>query len=100
MFFVNVTIACITLHENVMMKAHHSHSYPLLSALLFFFFCYTVLFRLIALYLVAPKSGLKAGTPDHLRRAFRISAVCPVCYGFIQDKLGLRKTCCGISPCY
>ena len=78
-----------------MMKTHHSHSYPLLSALLFFF-CHVVIFRLVALYLASPEVGLKAGDTGVIYAVLSVSALCAqICYGFIQDKLGLRKTCSG-----
>jgi oligosaccharide:H+ symporter len=74
-----------------MMKAHHSHSYPLLSALLFFFFV-TWSSSGSALYLASPGSGLKAGDTGFIYAVLSVSALfAQVCYGFIQDKLGLRK---------
>ena len=60
-----------------MMKAHHSHSYPLLSALLFFFFVtWSSSGSLLSIWL-HQEVGLKAGdTGYHLRRAVGFRAVC------------------------
>ena len=75
-----------------MMKAHHSHSYPLLSALLFFFFVtWSSSGSLLSIWL-HQEVGLKAGDTGIIYAVLSVSALfAQVCYGFIQDKLGLRK---------
>ena len=74
------------------MKAHHSHSYPLLSALLFFFFVtWSSSGSLLSIWL-HQEVGLKAGDTGIIYAVLSVSALfAQVCYGFIQDKLGLRK---------
>ncbi len=82
-----------------MMKAPHSHSYPLLSALLFFFFVTSVVIRLLALYLASPEVGLKAGDTGIIYAVLSVSALfAQVCYGFIQTSWGCANICSGISP--
>ena len=75
-----------------MMKAPHSHSYPLLSALLFFFFVtWSSSGSLLSIWL-HQEVGLKAGDTGIIYAVLSVSALfAQVCYGFIQDKLGLRK---------
>ena len=75
-----------------MMKTHHSHSYPLLSALLFFFFVtWSSSGSLLSIWL-HQEVGLKAGDTGVIYAVLSVSALCAqICYGFIQDKLGLRK---------
>ncbi len=75
-----------------MMKAHHSHSYPLLSALLFFFFVtWSSSGSLLSIWL-HQEVGLKAGDTGIIFAVLSVSALfAQICYGFIQDKLGLRK---------
>ena len=75
-----------------MMKAPHSHSYPLLSALLFFFFvAWSSSGSLLSIWL-HQEVGLKAGDTGIIYAVLSVSALfAQVCYGFIQDKLGLRK---------
>ena len=75
-----------------MMKAPHSHSYPLLSALLFFFFVtWSSSGSLLSIWL-HQEVGLKAGDTGIINAVLSVSALfAQVCYGFIQDKLGLRK---------
>ena len=75
-----------------MMKAHHSHSYPLLSALLFFFFVtWSSSGSLLSIWL-HQEVGLKPGDTGIIFSVLSVSALfAQVCYGFIQDKLGLRK---------
>ena len=75
-----------------MMKKHHSHSYPLLSALLFFFFvCWSSSGSLLSIWL-HQEVGLKPGDTGIIYAVLSVSALfAQVCYGFIQDKLGLRK---------
>ncbi len=75
-----------------MMKAPHSHSYPLLSALLFFFFVtWSSSGSLLSIWL-HQEVGLKAGDTGIIYAVLSVSALfAQVCYGFIRDKLGLRK---------
>ena len=75
-----------------MMKTHHSHNYPLLSALLFFFFVtWSSSGSLLSIWL-HQEVGLKAGDTGVIYAVLSVSALCAqICYGFIQDKLGLRK---------
>ena len=75
-----------------MMKMHHSHSYPLLSALLFFFFVtWSSSGSLLSIWL-HQEVGLKAGDTGIIYAVLSVSALfAQICYGFIQDKLGLRK---------
>lgn len=75
-----------------MMKAPHSHSYPLLSALLFFFFVtWSSSGSLLSIWL-HQEVRLKAGDTGIIYAVLSVSALfAQVCYGFIQDKLGLRK---------
>ena len=75
-----------------MMKTHHSHSYPLLSALLFFFFVtWSSSGSLLSIWL-HQEVGLKAGDTGIIYAVLSVSALfAQICYGFIQDKLGLRK---------
>ncbi len=75
-----------------MMKAPHSHSYQLLSALLFFFFVtWSSSGSLLSIWL-HQEVGLKAGDTGIIYAVLSVSALfAQVCYGFIQDKLGLRK---------
>ncbi|VFS83222.1 Lactose-proton symport [Raoultella terrigena] len=75
-----------------MMKAHHSHSYPILSALLFFFFVtWSSSGSLLSIWL-HQEVGLKAGDTGIIYAVLSVSALfAQICYGFIQDKLGLRK---------
>ena len=74
------------------MKVHPSQSYPLLSALLFFFFVtWSSSGSLLSIWL-HQEIGLKAGDTGIIFAVLSISALCAqICYGFIQDKLGLRK---------
>ena len=75
-----------------MMKAHPSQSYPLLSALLFFFFVtWSSSGSLLSIWL-HQEVGLKPGDTGIIFSVLSVSALfAQVCYGFIQDKLGLRK---------
>ncbi|ARU93358.1 MFS transporter [Tatumella citrea] len=75
-----------------MMKVHHSRSYPLLSALLFFFFVsWSASGSLLSIWL-HQEIRLKAGDTGIIYSVLSISALfAQICYGFIQDKLGLRK---------
>jgi OHS family lactose permease-like MFS transporter len=99
MFFVNVTIACITPTRECHDESPSLSQLSVTQRLTVFLFCHLVLFRLIALYLVAP--GSRAGDTGIIYAVLSVSALfAQVCYGFIQDKLGLRKNCSGISPCY
>lgn len=74
------------------MKVHHSRSYPLLSALLFFFFVsWSASGSLLSIWL-HQEIRLKAGDTGIIYSVLSISALfAQICYGFIQDKLGLRK---------
>lgn len=74
------------------MKKHHSRSYPLLSALLFFFFVsWSSSSSLLSIWL-HQEVGLKATDTGIIFSVLSVSALCAqVCYGFIQDRLGLRK---------
>ncbi|WP_064558881.1 MFS transporter [Buttiauxella brennerae] len=75
-----------------MMKRHHFRSYPLLSALLFFFFVsWSSSSSLLSIWL-HQEVGLKATDTGIIFSVLSVSALCAqVCYGFIQDRLGLRK---------
>lgn len=75
-----------------MMKKYYSRSYPLLSALLFFFFVsWSSSSSLLAIWL-HQYAGLKASETGIIFSVLSVSALCAqVCYGFIQDRLGLRK---------
>lgn len=75
-----------------MMKEHHSSSYPLLSALLFFFFVtWSASGSLLPIWL-HQEIGLKASDTGIIYSVLSVSALfAQICYGFIQDKLGLRK---------
>lgn len=74
-----------------MMKTHHSHSYPLLSALLFSFCDWSSSGSLLSIWLHR-EVGLKAGDTGIIYAVLSVSALfAQICYGFIQDKLGLRK---------
>ncbi|KQN42898.1 galactoside permease [Serratia sp. Leaf50] len=75
-----------------MMKKHHSQNYPLLSALLFFFFVsWSSSSSLLSIWL-HQEVGLKAMDTGVIFSVLSVSALCAqVCYGFIQDRLGLRK---------
>jgi OHS family lactose permease-like MFS transporter len=92
MFFVNVTIVALIHDEIAMMKEHHSRSYLLLSALLFFFFVtWSASGSLLPIWL-HQEVGLKASDTGIIYAVLSVSALfAQVCYGFIQDKLGLRK---------
>lgn len=74
------------------MKVHRYYSYPLLSALLFFFFItWSSCGSLLSIWL-HQEVGLKAGETGFIFAVLSASALfAQVCYGFIQDKLGLRK---------
>ncbi|KQN54369.1 MULTISPECIES: MFS transporter [unclassified Erwinia] len=74
------------------MKKHHSRSYPLLSALLFFFFVsWSSSSSLLSIWL-HQEVGLRASETGIIYSVLSVTALCAqVCYGFIQDKLGLRK---------
>ena len=74
------------------MKKHHSRSYPLLSALLFFFFVsWSSSSSLLSIWL-HQEVGLRASETGIIFSVLSVTALCAqVCYGFIQDKLGLRK---------
>ncbi|WAT10663.1 MFS transporter [Rouxiella badensis] len=75
-----------------MMKKHHSRSYSLLSALLFFFFVsWSSSGSLLSIWL-HQEVGLKAMDTGIIFSVMSVSALCAqVFYGFIQDRLGLRK---------
>ncbi|PSS47326.1 MFS transporter [Enterobacter sp. FS01] len=75
-----------------MMKVHHSHSYSLLSALLFFFFLtWSSSGSLLSIWL-HQEVGLKAVDTGIIFAVLSVSALfAQIFYGFIQDKLGLRK---------
>lgn len=74
------------------MKRHQSHSYPLLSALLFFFFISWSSSSSLISILLHQEIGLKAADTDIIFSVLSVSALfAQVCYGFIQDHLGLRK---------
>ncbi|CRG49244.1 MULTISPECIES: MFS transporter [Yersinia pseudotuberculosis complex] len=74
------------------MKKYHSRSYPLLSALLFFFFVsWSSSSSLLSIWL-HQEVGLKSTDTGIIFSVLSVSALCAqVCYGFIQDRLGLRK---------
>ncbi len=74
------------------MKVRRSHSYPILSALLFFFFVtWSSSSSLLSIWL-HQDVGLKAGDTGIIFAVLSVSALfAQICYGFIQDKLGLRK---------
>ena len=74
------------------MKRHHSRSYLLLSALLFFFFVsWSSSSSLLSIWL-HQEVGLKAADTGIIFSVLSVSALCAqVCYGFIQDRLGLKK---------
>ena len=97
--FVNVTIACITPTREC-----HDESPSLSTAIRYsapycFLFFVTVLFRLIALYLVAPV-GLKADT-GIIYAVLSVSALFARCAtALFRTSLGCVKICSGISPCY
>lgn len=97
--FVNVTMLALLQYENAIMKAHHSHSYPLLSALLFFFFVsWSSTGSLLSIWL-HQEVGLKAGDTGIIYAVLSVSALlAQIFYGFIQDKLGLRKNPPGPLP--
>lgn len=69
-----------------------SHSYQLLSALLFFFFVtWSSSSSLLSIWL-HQEVGLKASETGIIFSVLSVSALfAQVCYGFIQDRLGLRK---------
>ncbi len=74
------------------MKTHQRRHYLLLSGLLFcFFYTWSSAFSLISLWL-SQKVGLKGTETGLIFSAIALTALCaqPL-YGFIQDKLGLRK---------
>ncbi len=75
-----------------MMNIRPSQHYPLLSALLFFFFVsWSSSGSLLSIWL-HQEAGLKAGDTGIIYAVLSVSALfAQVCYGFIQDKLGLRK---------
>lgn len=74
------------------MKAQTSRSYVILSALLFFFFVtWSSSGSLLSIWL-HQDVGLKAGDTGIIYAMLSVSALfAQICYGFIQDKLGLRK---------
>lgn len=74
------------------MKKKPSQSYLLLSALLFFFFVtWSSSSSLLSIWL-NQEVGLKASETGVIFSVLSISALfAQVCYGFIQDRLGLRK---------
>ncbi|MBJ9999688.1 MFS transporter [Erwinia sp. S38] len=74
------------------MKQQHSHNYLILSALLFFFFVtWSSSSSLLSIWL-HQEVGLKAADTGIIFSVLSVSALfAQVCYGFIQDKLGLRK---------
>ena len=75
-----------------MMKVHSSQNYRLLSALLFFFFVsWSSSASLLSIWL-HQEVGLKAGDTGIIFAVLSATAlIVQICYGFIQDKLGLRK---------
>lgn len=75
-----------------MMKGPHARSYSLLSALLFFFFVtWSSSGSLLSIWL-QQEVGLKPGDTGIIYSVLSVSALfAQICYGFIQDKLGLRK---------
>ncbi|MBU9808409.1 MFS transporter, partial [Rahnella sp. SL6] len=75
-----------------MMKTRHSQSYLILSALLFFFFVtWSSTGSLLSIWL-HQEVGLKAGDTGIIFSVVSFSTLfVQICYGFIQDKLGLRK---------
>ena len=75
-----------------MMKHHSSHSYLILSALLFFFFVtWSSTGSLLSIWL-HQEVGLKPADTGIIFSVVSLSTLfVQVCYGFIQDKLGLRK---------
>lgn len=75
-----------------MMKEHDSHSYLLLSALLFFFFVtWSSSGSLLSIWL-HQEVGLQPGDTGIIFSVLSVSALfAQICYGFMQDKLGLRK---------
>ncbi|WP_432413176.1 oligosaccharide MFS transporter [Pantoea allii] len=74
------------------MKKRPSRSYLLLSALLFFFFMtWSSSSSLLSIWL-HQEVGLKASQTGIIYSVLSVSALfAQVCYGFIQDRLGLRK---------
>ncbi|MEJ4045905.1 MFS transporter [Erwinia sp. SLM-02] len=74
------------------MKQEHSHNYLILSALLFFFFVtWSSSSSLLSIWL-HQEVGLKAADTGIIFSVLSVSALfAQICYGFIQDKLGLRK---------
>lgn len=74
------------------MKRKHSNNYLILSALLFFFFVtWSSSSSLLSIWL-HQELGLKAGETGIIFSVLSVSALlAQVCYGFIQDKLGLKK---------
>ncbi|MGK7246536.1 MFS transporter [Buttiauxella agrestis] len=74
------------------MKKRPSRSYLLLSALLFFFFVtWSSSSSLLSIWL-NQEVGLKASETGIIFSVLSVSALfAQVCYGFIQDRLGLRK---------
>ncbi|MFG1173102.1 MFS transporter [Erwiniaceae bacterium CAU 1747] len=74
------------------MKREHSSNYLILSALLFFFFVtWSSSSSLLSIWL-HQEVGLKAADTGIIFSVLSVSALfAQVCYGFIQDKLGLRK---------
>ena len=82
----------LTHDEIAMMKEHHSSSYLLLSALLFFFFVtWSSSGSLLSIWL-HQEVGLQPGDTGIIFSVLSVSALfAQICYGFIQDKLGLRK---------
>lgn len=92
MFFVNVTIVALIHDEIAMMKEHQPRSYLILSALLFFFFVtWSSSGSLLSIWL-HQEVGLKPGDTGIIYAVLSVSALfAQICYGFIQDRLGLRK---------
>ncbi|WP_446918759.1 MFS transporter, partial [Klebsiella pneumoniae] len=74
------------------MKKRLTRNYMLLSALLFFFFVtWSSSSSLLSIWL-HQEVGLKASETGIIFSVLSISALfAQVCYGFIQDRLGLRK---------
>lgn len=74
------------------MKKRPTRSYMLLSALLFFFFVtWSSSSSLLSIWL-HQEVGLKASETGIIFSVLSVSALfAQVCYGFIQDRLGLRK---------
>ena len=74
------------------MKRKYSQNYLILSALLFFFFVtWSSSSSLLSIWL-HQEVGLKAGETGIIFSVLSVSALfAQVCYGFIQDKLGLKK---------